>query len=217
MTGRAVGDLKTYCAEFPPCPQSPSTAGALGFFGVLPRVEVFTGGALMTYGSAEAGRLFAFSPQGKLVGTSTWETEPFGPCGKRAIRYEAGVLPEPGEGSAVHACHYVPGRELALGKACRCDRPLDRPPLVGLDRGPLIRVPLDCLYEFGAAGTLCAPTLDAQREMPEAELSNPGCGWAKVSSPLLGSECVYDARGDLREMRLGQRYVSTGFGLPCTP
>lgn len=215
--GRAIGSLERFCQEFAPCPKALRDAGDLGFFGTLPKVEVFTSGIIVLYGSESDGRRFAFTSKGKLVGASIWQERTFGACRKKAIEYVGGAIPEPAETEQVQACGYVPGRDLRTEKACKCQLPTDRSPLVGLDRGPTLQLPLDCLYELGAAGRLCQTTLDSQRGMPDAKESTPGCGWTLVSSPLMSSDCVYDRKGQLVEMRLGQRYLSTGFDAPCRP
>lgn len=217
MTGRAIASLEKFCRTYPPCPTSPMEAGNLELFGSLPSVDVFAEGILISYGSAEQGLLYAYSPKGKLVGASIWNQKTFGECRKKAIHYTGGSIPEPAADSAIQKCHYVPGRNLLKSQACRCPIPQDRPPLVGLDRGPRLKLSLDCLYELGAAGTLCRSTLLEQKAMPEVEVLPMDCGRTQLSSSSFDSACLYDRRGKLIEMRLGQRYISDGFETPCQP
>lgn len=210
----AIASLETFCQRFGPCPGGIAEAGAKEPYGSPPMVTATARGIWLTYGRAE-GWQYAFDRQGVLLGAMVWRESPFGDCGERATRYTGGPMPEVEEDESVDRCGFVPGRDLTQQKACSCARPRDRPIRIGLDSGPTLTYTLDCLYEFGIIGDFCQRTADRHAETAQLAPIGVGDGCLLLPDKSIGTDCVYDKKGSLIEVRIGKRFTTPGFATAC--
>lgn len=183
-------------------------------FGSPPVLTATARGLWLTYGASE-GWEYAFDREGALVGATTWRQSPFGDCKDGAARYRGGNFPDVGEDETLERCGFVPGRHLLQQRACICVRPKDRPTRIGLDRGPRLKYPLDCLYEFSLIGDFCQRYADRQASSPDEKVRDVGHGCVRVTHTALDAECVYDSQGQLKEARIGKRFETPGFKAAC--
>jgi len=161
----AHGALELWCEKFGPCPRDPLEAAARKYEGGL-TVHTASDVLSVSYGLLD-GREFYFDRKGRPLGGRVWDDLAFGDCKTQGIvSYRGGTVPEPGW-AGDSFCWIVPGRNLTEGQPCRCERPTDRPLRVRTEQGPQIRTTLECLYEFGVAGSVCENTLDEQRRKVE--------------------------------------------------
>ena len=68
---------------------------------------------------------------------------------------------------------------------------------------------------FALVEDFCRHKLAAPQKQPDSRQADIGSGCAWISSPSLDAECLYDGQGELREVRIGKRFVSPKRGAYC--